>query len=149
MHCLLSTLGYTAAKVSTLPRKHSSPLCRALCRGEAMNIFDPINTRTTVYFPSTRHFATLSSFSLVFLLFFQICTHRSTSMAPEKSTPAKQQLSGSTSLAAPPPPKNPHRFVSQEAERIYHESLFNLLFIPKRGFPTSNAFFNFTIQNRG
>ena len=51
-------------------------------------------------------------------------------------------------MAAPPPPEDPHRFISREAERIYHESLFNRSFILECGFPTSNAFFNFTIQNR-
>ena len=70
-------------------------------------------------------------------------------MAPRKSILAKRQQSDSTSQATPPPPEDPHRFISREAERIYHESLFNRSFIPERGFPTSNAFFNFTIQNRG
>ena len=70
-------------------------------------------------------------------------------MAPRKSTPTKRQQSGSTSRASPPPMEDPHRFISWEAERIYHESLFNNLFVSESGFPTSNAFFNFTIQNRG
>ena len=69
-------------------------------------------------------------------------------MDPRKSTQAKRQWFGSTSRAAPPPPEDPHRFVSREAERIYHESLFNRSFVPECGFPTSNAFFNFTIKNR-
>ena len=50
---------------------------------------------------------------------------------------------------APPLPEDQHRFISWEAKWIYHESLFNCSFVPERGFPTSNAFFNFTIQNRG
>ena len=70
-------------------------------------------------------------------------------MTPRKSTPAKQQRSGSTLRVAPPPPEDPHRFAFREAEQIYHESLFNCSFILERVFPTSNAFFNFTIQNRG
>ena len=70
-------------------------------------------------------------------------------MANRKSTPTKRQCSDSTSGVAPPPPEDPHRFISREVERIYHESLFNSSFVPERGFPTSNEFFNFTIQNRG
>ena len=68
-------------------------------------------------------------------------------MVLRKSTPAKRQRSGSTSWVALPSPEDPHRFVSREAKRIYHESLFNRSFIPEHGFPTSNALFNFTIQN--
>ena len=70
-------------------------------------------------------------------------------MAPRKSTPAKRQQSDSTSRATPPPYEDPHRFISREVERIYHKSLFNRSFVLERGFPTSNAFFNFTIKNRG
>ena len=70
-------------------------------------------------------------------------------MALRKSTSAKRQRSGSTSRVAPPPSEDSHWFVSREAEWIYHESLFNRLFVPKHGFPTSNAFFNFTIPNCG
>ena len=70
-------------------------------------------------------------------------------MAPKKSVPSKWHRSGSTSWADPPPPNDPRQFISREAERLYHESLYNCSFIPKRGFPTSNAFFNFSIQNRG
>ena len=71
----------------------------------------------------------------------------STTMAPQKSILAKRQRSVSTSCVAPTPLEDPHRFISREAERIYHESLFNRSFVPERGFPTSNAFFNFIIQN--
>ena len=74
---------------------------------------------------------------------------RSTTMAPQKSIPIKRQRSGSTSWAEPPSPEDPHRFISREAELIYHQSLFNCSLVPERGFPTSNAFFNFIIQNRG
>ena len=68
-------------------------------------------------------------------------------MAPWKLVPVKRQRSGSTSHAAPPPSNDLHRFISREAERVYHESLFNQSFVPERGFPTSNAFFNYTIKN--
>ena len=37
---------------------------------EAANILDPINTRTTVHFPSTHLFAALSSSSLIFCCYF-------------------------------------------------------------------------------
>ena len=83
------------------------------------------------------------------LLCLQISIPQSTTMAPRKSTPAKRQRSDFTSRATPPPPEDPHRFISREVERIYHESLFNRSFISERSFRTSNAFFNFTIQNRG
>ena len=69
-------------------------------------------------------------------------------MALRKSTPAKRQRSSSTSWEEPPPLEDPHRFISREAERIYHESLFNRSFLREHDFPTSNAFFNFTIQKR-
>ena len=98
--------------------------------------------------PANEILAACSSPSFVFLC-LQIPNLRSTTMAPRKLMLAKRQCSSSTSQAAPPPLEDPHRFISQEAERIYHESLFNRSFIPERGFPTSNVFFNFTIQNRG
>ena len=70
-------------------------------------------------------------------------------MAPKKTIPAKQHRSISTSRGAPPPPDDPPRFISREAERLYHESLCIRSFVPERGFPTSNSFINFTIQTRG
>ena len=104
--------------------------------------------RLFIFHPHAIFLHFLLPLSFFFLLFFHICAHRLTSMDPRKSTQAKRQWSGSTSLAAPPPPEDPHRFVSREAERIYHESLFNCSFVLECGFPTSNAFFNFTIKNR-
>ena len=41
-------------------------------------------------------------------------------MAPKKTVPAKQHCLGSTSQVAPPPPDDPCRFFSREAERLYH-----------------------------
>ena len=70
-------------------------------------------------------------------------------MAPKKTVLAKQHRSSSTSWATPPPLEDQCRFISQEAERLYHEPLCNRSFVLERGFPTSNAFFNFTIQTRG
>ena len=70
-------------------------------------------------------------------------------MAPKKFVPAKRHRSSSTSRANPPHPDDPRQFISHEAEWLYHESLYNRPFVPERGFPTSKAFFNFPIQNRG
>ena len=142
-----STFGYAAAKISMPLRRCTSPLRRALHRGEAANILSPKNTHTTFHFSLHMTFGCPFIFLSRFLLFLYICTPKSTSMALRKSTLAKRQRSGSTSQSAPPPPKDPHRFISWEVKRIYHESLFNRSFIPERGFPTSNAFFKFTIQN--
>ena len=50
---------------------------------------------------------------------------------------------------APPPQEDPRRFISREAERLYHELLCIRSFVLERGFPTSNTFFNFTIQTKG
>ena len=72
-----------------------------------------------------------------------------TTMAPKKTVPAKRHRSGSTSQAIPPPPNDLHCFISREAEQLYHEFLCIHSFVPERGFLTSNAFFNFTIQNQG
>ena len=70
-------------------------------------------------------------------------------MAPKKIVPAKRHRSGSISWAAPPPLDDPLLFISREAKRLYHESLCIHSFVPERGFCTSKAFFNFTIQTRG
>ena len=145
----LSTFGYVAATLSTLQRRHPSPLHRALHYGVAANILSPINTRASFHFvPSTHLFAAFSSSSLIFFVFiFADLPYRSTSMAPRKSTTAKRHQFGSTSRVAPPPPEDPHWFVSREAERIYHKSLCSRSFVLECGFLTSNAFFNFNIQN--
>ena len=70
-------------------------------------------------------------------------------MAPKKFVPTKRHRSDSISRVDPSPPEDPCRFISREAERLYHEWLYNSSFVLERGFPTSNAFFNFSIQNRG
>ena len=144
-----STFGYAAANISMSLRRRASPLRRALCPGEGANILSPINTRTAFHFSLHTNFGCPFIFLSRFLLFLHICTPRSTSMAPRKSTPAKRQRSGSTSQVAPPPPEYPHRFISREVKQIYHKLLFNRLFVPESSFPTSNAFFKFTIQNHG
>ena len=68
-----------------------------------------------------------------------------TTMAPKKTVPTKRHRSSFTSRAAPTPPDYPHHFISREVKRLYHESLCIRSFVPEWGFPTSNAFFNFTI----
>ena len=70
-------------------------------------------------------------------------------MAPKKTVPTKRHRSDSTSRASPPHPDDSCRFISREAERLYHESLCIRSFVSKRGFPSSNAFFNFAIRTRG
>ena len=70
-------------------------------------------------------------------------------MVPKKTVPAKRHRFSSTSQATPPPLDDLHRFTSREADRLYHKSLCIRSFVPERGFLTSNAFFNFTIQTRG
>ena len=82
-------------------------------------------------------------------IFFSDFEPSVTIMVPKKTVPAKRHRSGSTSRVAPSPPDDPRRFISQEAKRLYHKSLCKHSFVPERGFPTSNAFFNFTIQTRG
>ena len=142
LRSLLPTFGYKTVKVSTLLHRHYSLLRRAIRRNE---YFGPYKySRDRLFF----HLMFFLAAPLSFLTIFADMLHRSTSMALRKSTPAKRQRSSSTSQVAPPPSEDPHRFVSWEAERIYHESLFNRLFVQKQCFPTSNAFFNFTTQSR-
>ena len=139
---------YVTTKSSMLLRRHSSPLHRALRRDEYFGPYKYLHDCSfSLHTTFCCHFLFLSRF--YFLLLFQICAPRPTSMAPKKSTLAKRQRSSSTSRVAPPPSEDPHRFISREVEQINHESLFNRSFVPERGFPTSNAFFNFNIQNRG
>ena len=71
------------------------------------------------------------------------------SMAPKKSVLVKRKRSVSASQESPPPSDNPEKFITREVEWLYPYSLFNRTFIPERGFPNSNAYFNFTIQEKG
>ena len=70
-------------------------------------------------------------------------------MAPKKTMPAKRHRFDSTSRAALPLPDDPRRFISREAERLYHKSLCIRPFVTERDFPTSNTFFKVAIQTRG
>ena len=69
-------------------------------------------------------------------------------MVPTKTVPAKRIRSDSTSWEAPPPLDDQRRFISREAKWLYHELLCIRSFVLERGFPTSNAFFNFAIQTK-
>ena len=70
-------------------------------------------------------------------------------MAPKKSVPVKRKRLRSTSRAPPPPPNNPEKFISGDVEWLYHDSLSNRTFVLERGFPNCNAYFNFTIPEKG
>ena len=129
--------------------KGPSPQRRVLRNGEATHI-------SGLFKYPRRPFLSLPPFLLHPFVSCTSCVHffsdfepSVTTMAPKKTVPAKRRRSGSTSRVAPPPPDDLRRFISWEAERLYHESLCIRSFIPERGFPTSNAFFNFTIQSRG
>ena len=109
-----------------------------------------INTRDEHFFPPNDFWCPLSTFvSSCVHFFFSDFEPLVTIMAPKKIVPDKRHCSGSASREAPPPQDDPRCFISREAEWLYYESLCIRSFVPKRGFPSSNVFFNFTIQTRG
>ena len=129
-------------------RSMFSPLRRVLHHGEAARIPGLYKYLRRALFPSTRFLCDPSSpvsSCVHFVLDFESFV---TTMVPKKTIPTKQYCSSSTSQAVPPPLEDPLHFISQEAEWLYHESFCIRSFISERGFPTSNAFFNFTIQTR-
>ena len=67
--------------------------------------------------------------------------HLYSSMALKKTVPEKRKRVGSSSRAPPPPPDNPEKFFTREAEKLYHESLFNRTFIEEHDIPDSNIYF--------
>ena len=71
----------------------------------------------------------------------------SSSMASKKTIPEKKRTS-SSSRAPPPSPDNPKKFITREAEKLYHESPFNMTFIAECGLDY-NLYFTFMIQDRG
>ena len=75
--------------------------------------------------------------------------HPSSSMAPKKTVPEKRKMKGSSSCAPPPPLDNPEKFITREAKKLYHESLYNRTVVAKRGIPNLNVYFGFMIQERG
>ena len=93
-----------------------------------------LNTHNGNFFPSTHFCAShrlLFFMCAIFFLDFELSV---TTKAPKKSVPAKRHSYGSTSQVAPPLPNDTCRFISGEAERLYHESLCIHSFVPKRGF---------------
>ena len=154
---------YAATWHPTPLHSHASSQCRALCRCVASIIFYSFkNPKGFSFLPHMKfgHFFLSLSLSLSLSFFFSLSLSLSLylslpffsvcrTLTLDRLPWLHGRQSGSTSRAAPPPPKDPHRFISREVERIYHESLFNRLFVLERGLPTSNAFFNFIIQNRG
>ena len=70
-------------------------------------------------------------------------------MAPKKTVLEKRKGTGLSSLAPPPPPDNPEKFITREAEKLYHEFLYNGTFVAECGIPDSNIYFNFMIQDNG
>ena len=69
-------------------------------------------------------------------------------MAPKKIVPQKRRTE-SSSRTPPPLPEDLEKFITYEAEWLYHESLYNSTFVQKCGFPTSNVYFTFMIENKG
>ena len=67
----------------------------------------------------------------------------------KKTVPQKKRKIGSSSRTPSPLPKDPKKFITDQAERLFHESLYNGTFVPEHGFPTSNVYFTFMIENKG
>ena len=70
-------------------------------------------------------------------------------MASKMTVPHKKRKIGSSFHTTPPLPEDPKKFITHEAEWLYHESPYNRTFVPERGFPTSNVYFPFMIENKG
>ena len=123
---------------------------RVLRRGKATHIQGLYKYPRWPFFPSSSFWCTPSSpVSSCVHFFFSDFEPSVTTMAAKKTVPTKRHHSGSTSRATPPSLDDLHRFISQEAERLYHKSLCICSFLLERGFLTSNVFFNFTIQTQG
>ena len=133
---------FTAAKYVFATTKGSFTVVKQLVSQSS------INTRNETFFPPNIFYATFVScfFLCAILSDFEPSV---TTTVPKNTFLTKQHRSGSISQVASPPLDDPRRFISREAERLYHESLCIRSFVSERGFPTLNAFFNFTIQTRG
>ena len=70
-------------------------------------------------------------------------------MAPKKSVLVKRKRTRSSLRAPSPTPDNLEKFITRDAESLYHNSLYNKTFVLERGFPNSNAYFSFVIQEKG
>ena len=106
-----------------------------------------INTHNTFFFFISTGFPTLSLKELGSPNLGVL--HRYSSMALKKIIPEKRKRIGSSSRAPPPPPENSEKFITREAKKLYHESLFNRTFVVERGIQDSNIYFTFMIRDRG
>ena len=70
-------------------------------------------------------------------------------MALKKIISEKRKRIGSSSRAPPLPLDNSEKFITREAKKLYHESLFNRTFVAERSIPDSNIYFTFMIRDRG
>ena len=66
------------------------------------------------------------------------------SMNPKKIVSVKRKRMGSSSRAPIPLPNNPKKFITRDAERLYHDSFFNRTFILN-----TNVYLNFVIKEKG
>ena len=48
-----------------------------------------------------------------------------------------------------PLPENPEKFITRDAKKLYHESLYSKTFIAECGFSNFNVYFNFMIWDKG
>ena len=93
--------------------------------------------------PSLRLLPPNTSYSKTYSL------HPSSSMALKKTVMEKRKRIGSSSLVPLPHPKNHDKFITLEAEKLYHESLHNRNFVVECNFSDSNVHFSFMIQEKG
>ena len=70
-------------------------------------------------------------------------------MAPKKIVPQKMRKIGSSSRTPPLLLEYLENFITHEVEQLYHEYLYNRTFVSELGFPTSNVYFTFMIENKG
>ena len=75
--------------------------------------------------------------------------HLYSSMDLKKIVLEKRKRTGLSSRALPSPPDNPEKFITREAEKLYHKSLFNRTFVVEHDIPGSNIYFTFMIQEWG
>ena len=119
----------TVAKPTSLLRSMSSPQQRVLHHGEATGIPSLYKYSRWPFFPLLFFWCTLSSPITSCVHFFSDFEPSVTIMASKKTLPAKRHHSSSTFQATQPPSADLRRFISREAEWLYHESLCNRSFI--------------------
>ena len=124
---------------------NASPQHRALHRCVAAQFLSPLNIRTADHFSLQSHLATLSSPSL---FFFSVCRFLALDRPPWLH--GSQLQPKDSDLAQPRGQHHPFRKVHFPGGRVDLPRVPVQSFVhPGTRFPTSNAFFNFTIQNRG